>query len=444
MRTGGLLQADPVAAAGQPAGMLGINASPLSLLPGPLHAAIASAMGTAGAADVDMSHQAASLAPAGRRQPAACKAGSPAPVVSEKKWKGTKRRRSESGSHGGMSSRAETAAEPVGPSTASHAATQAALKQQTAATQHRVSSSKATDSAAAPASTHFVAPCVMEETIVGEDALPSAPSQGANVVDTEALVLRLQTPEPEKTAGLEEGHSDGVNDMAADAAGSRSRRHIGFPSTQQDSCRVEAGSRCNPDEAVECMLASHSRLDSEDPSETQAVTKRQCGDDVPAEQVADTAQPAGGRDTCGDALHRTPERGNACDVTASRALLTSTGLCTRERSAKDALLMLSSDQPKSMSVSCEDDVQEQTAGLASGDDENRVNRPPPFADVEGAVAYEVDKVVDKRYYTAGSQVRVQYLVRWKGYGQEDDTWQSRHSLRHARQAIQEYEDIVHV
>ena len=435
VKPGGLLQADPVAAAGRSAGMLGTNASPLSLLPGPLHAAIVSAMGTAGApaaADLAMSHQAASLAPAGRTQPAACKAG-------------TKRRRAESGSHDGMSSRAKTAATgPVGPSTVSHAATQAALKQQIGSAKQRVHKSKATNSGAAPASINFAASCVVKEAVVCEDVPPSAPSQGANDVGIEAPVSRLQASEPEEPAGSEEGHSDGVNDMAADATGSRSRRHKGFLSTQKDSCRVDTVSRCNPDEAVECMLASHSRLASDDPSETQAITKQQCSDGVRAEQVADTAQPAGGHSTCEDALHQTPERGNACDVTSSRVLPTSTGLCTRERSAKDALLMLSNDQPESMSVSCEDDVREQTAGLASCDDENCVNRPPPFADVEGAVAYEVDKVVDRRYYLAGSQMRVQYLVRWKGYGPEDDTWQSRHSLRHARQAIQEYEDIVHV
>lgn len=438
MKTGGLLQADPGAAAGRAAGMSGTNASPLSLLPGPLHAAIASAMDTAGApaaADVDTSHQAVSLAPAGRRQPAACTAGSSAQAASQKKWKGTKRRRDESGSHEGMSSRAETAAGPVGPSTASYAATQAALKQQTAAMNRGVSSSKSADSAAAP--------CVVKDAVVGEDAPPSAPIQGANEVDTEAPVSRLQAPEPEKTAGLEEGRSDGGNDMVADAAGSRFRRHKGFSSTQKDSCRVDTVSRCNPDEAVEGMLASHSGLDSDDPSETRAITEQQCSDGAPAEQISDMAQPADGRSTCEDALHRTPERGNASDVTVSRALPTSTGLCTRERSAKDALLMLSID-PESMSVPCEDGVREQTAGLASGDDENCVNRPPPFADVEGAVAYEVDKVVDRRYYIAGSQVRVQYLVRWKGYGPEDDTWQSRNSLRHARQAIQEFEDAVHV
>jgi len=68
---------------------------------------------------------------------------------------------------------------------------------------------------------------------------------------------------------------------------------------------------------------------------------------------------------------------------------------------------------------------------------------PPFTDVDGnSDAYEVDRIVDHRSWNAGSTVRVQYLVRWKGYGPEYDTWQTKTSLRHAREAVQDYHNCT--
>ena len=135
-----------------------------------------------------------------------------------------------------------------------------------------------------------------------------------------------------------------------------------------------------------------------------------------------------------NALHQTPKRD--WGITTSLAQPQTAALCTDERVAKDALLMLH-DEGAPMSKPC--DV---LTKQPPGEDGGGVDRPPPFADVDGLSAYEVDKIVDRRYYKAGSQVRVQYLVRWKGYGADDDTWQSRNSVRHARQAIQDYEDTL--
>ena len=242
----------------------------------------------------------------------------------------------------------------------------------------------------------------------------------------------------------------GVNDMA-DSSGSagnvaaHSTKQAFLPSTKKKSCRVDAAQRCHPVDHVECMVSSNSRPDSCDPSGLQATAKRPCSG-APAEQDFDVVQPAAqmhgdGGGTCADAQRQTPERASTCNVTASSALTDSTGTCTSGRLAKHALLILNSN-PDPVSVPGEDVLPEKTSGHAVGDDLDCVDRPPPFPDVEGAVAYEVDKITDKRFYRAGSQVRVQYLVRWKGYGPEDDTWQSRNSMRHARQAIQEYENTV--
>ena len=444
MTAEGLLQADTPATAIRLTGMLETVASPLSLLPGPLYAAIASAMGTARASAATSGATGHQPVPTGKRQPAACKAGSPWCAVSERKEKGTKRTRAEPKSHDGLSSGTGTTAGPVASSAVAYAADEAVLRQQTGSAVQRDSSSKETLSVAPPASScapsAIPAPSaiVMKEVTVNEDALPSTTCLGAHEQPA-ILCSMLQAPR-------------GVNDMAADAPGSagnvaaRSRRHAFLPSTQKNSCRVDAVPRWHPVDPVDCMLSSHSRLASSDRSKLQANAKRPCSG-APAEQEFDVVQPAarqyhgGGVDTRADAQHQTPERGSTCNVKASSALPVSTGPCTNERIAKDALLMLN-HIPGHGSVPGEDVLPEKTLGHALDDHMKCVDRPPPFPDVEGAVAYEVDKITDKRCYKAGSQVRVQYLVRWKGYGPEDDTWQSRNSLRHARQAIQEYERTV--
>ena len=46
------------------------------------------------------------------------------------------------------------------------------------------------------------------------------------------------------------------------------------------------------------------------------------------------------------------------------------------------------------------------------------NPPPPPEIVGGEERYEVEEVVDSRFYCR----RLQYLVRWKGYGHEENSW----------------------
>ncbi|KAI0038334.1 hypothetical protein FA95DRAFT_1505820 [Auriscalpium vulgare] len=48
--------------------------------------------------------------------------------------------------------------------------------------------------------------------------------------------------------------------------------------------------------------------------------------------------------------------------------------------------------------------------------------------------YEVDAIVAWRRRAR----RVEYLVRWKGFGPEDDTWQSAADLRNASQILRAY------
>ncbi len=67
----------------------------------------------------------------------------------------------------------------------------------------------------------------------------------------------------------------------------------------------------------------------------------------------------------------------------------------------------------------------------------RHDRPPPHAaaDSNGDQQWEVDSIIAQR--SAG---RVQqYLVRWKGYPDEENTWEPRSSLEAAPVALRDWE-----
>jgi hypothetical protein len=72
------------------------------------------------------------------------------------------------------------------------------------------------------------------------------------------------------------------------------------------------------------------------------------------------------------------------------------------------------------------------------------NRPrpehPDSVFVEGDTEYykswEIEKIIDKQVSPTG---RIRYLVRWKGYGPEDDQWFPSSKLENAKEAVAEFE-----
>ena len=50
--------------------------------------------------------------------------------------------------------------------------------------------------------------------------------------------------------------------------------------------------------------------------------------------------------------------------------------------------------------------------------------------------YEVEAILDRRKRRGN----VQYLIRWKGYQSDSDTWQDVSELVHCRELIDHYED----
>lgn len=406
--------------------------APWGLLPGPLRAAIASAMTTEGvrsaAAVQGMSHQPMAHTPAWRRWVAAWEAGLFAPGVS--KGKGTKRRRADSDRHDALSNRTGMTGSP---SATPFVAEDTVLRQHTGSATHIWSGGKT-----AKGSTSFKA-------------------HGTSVVGIEAVVSSGTAP---CIPNIIEGPKC-IDDKAAGSAGKAGAVHAQARRDERlTSVQVGDVNKGRPVETLQAMciltsptkgkLTSDSKLSCSDPCKLViAVQQSSNGDTVPVEHNSGAAEYIAhnytGADAGVNALHQTPERDGTGGVTTSLAQTHShtADLCTGERLAKDALLMLC-DEGTPISTSCEKGLTKQTSGHAVSqpprEDVSCVDRPPPFVDVEGASAYEVDKVIDRRYYKAGSQVRVQYLVRWKDYSADDDTWQSRNSLRHARQAIQDFEE----
>jgi hypothetical protein len=60
--------------------------------------------------------------------------------------------------------------------------------------------------------------------------------------------------------------------------------------------------------------------------------------------------------------------------------------------------------------------------------------PPPILDDEDQVEYEAESIRDSRRRRG----RVQYLVHWRGYPREDDTWEPVSNLRNSPRLVQEF------
>ena len=64
----------------------------------------------------------------------------------------------------------------------------------------------------------------------------------------------------------------------------------------------------------------------------------------------------------------------------------------------------------------------------------RKEQPAPVI-IEGEEEWEVERILNKQRI----QGKDKYLVQWKGFMAESDTWEGRENLRNAREAIEEYE-----
>ena len=59
---------------------------------------------------------------------------------------------------------------------------------------------------------------------------------------------------------------------------------------------------------------------------------------------------------------------------------------------------------------------------------------PPVQLEDSTEEYEVEKIIARRV-NRGSE---EFLIRWKGYGSYDDTWEPRTNLKNAKEKLNEF------
>jgi hypothetical protein len=68
---------------------------------------------------------------------------------------------------------------------------------------------------------------------------------------------------------------------------------------------------------------------------------------------------------------------------------------------------------------------------------DRIVAPPPAIEVDGEEEFEIDAILESQI--RGRQKKLHYLVRWKGWGPEHDTWIPASDLAHAADLVGDYE-----
>jgi len=61
--------------------------------------------------------------------------------------------------------------------------------------------------------------------------------------------------------------------------------------------------------------------------------------------------------------------------------------------------------------------------------------PPKLVIIKGEKEFEVERILNKRIVRG----REKFLVRWKGYMAEEDTWESRENLGNMKELVEEFE-----
>jgi hypothetical protein len=69
--------------------------------------------------------------------------------------------------------------------------------------------------------------------------------------------------------------------------------------------------------------------------------------------------------------------------------------------------------------------------------DGRVRPPPPPIELEGALEYEV-AAIERHRSTGRKRRKTSYLVAWKGYGPEHNSWEPEANVANVPEKIAEY------
>ncbi|KAF7195946.1 M-phase phosphoprotein 8 [Pseudocercospora fuligena] len=73
----------------------------------------------------------------------------------------------------------------------------------------------------------------------------------------------------------------------------------------------------------------------------------------------------------------------------------------------------------------------------AGNEQAKVTTPEVSTD--GSEMVEVEKIVDER----DEDVKVEYRIRWKGFGESDDTWETLEDFENMDEVLEEWEQVKH-
>jgi hypothetical protein len=73
-------------------------------------------------------------------------------------------------------------------------------------------------------------------------------------------------------------------------------------------------------------------------------------------------------------------------------------------------------------------------GVTTDIPDREVPQPPPIEIEPQIFEYEVEKILDSRMYRR----RLEYLIKWKGYSDADNTWEPEKHVENAKQEVREF------
>ena len=71
--------------------------------------------------------------------------------------------------------------------------------------------------------------------------------------------------------------------------------------------------------------------------------------------------------------------------------------------------------------------------------DGNVQPPPPAIEVEDELEYEVEAILDKRFRRYRSRRVAEFLIKWRGYGHEHNSWELLANLDNCAELLQEFE-----